>query len=289
MTAAVLDGEEALDRLLSRTPRASGLIPSELTIAAGTSCGRCTARASTSVPRRRSRARRRARPRARAVSCRHRRARSASTSELSPRAGAPRPSRAPGRGRSCDSGRRRRALPLGGGHRHVRQVEREVLAQDRRVQALQLGAGLDAGRLDEHDAGVAIRPRAPRPAVRCDRARASAEPRAARGSDARSAGAGARSPSAPCDPRRGQPPRAPPRDQPLLLQSRDLRRRERLERQVRERRPMPQLQRLAQHAPARSASPSSSAALTLRHVLREALGVKLARTHLQPVTGRRVV
>ena len=77
------------------------------------------------------------------------------------------------------------------------------------------------------------------------------------------------------------------RHQALLLQSRDLRRRERLERQLRQRRPTPQLQRFAQHDPRALGIARLKRAPTLRHAAREALGVKLARTHPQPVAGRR--
>ena len=55
-------------------------------------------------------------------------------------------------------------------------VERRVLAQDRRVQALQLSAGLDAGVLDEDPAGVAVDLKRLGSGVRCDTARASAAP-----------------------------------------------------------------------------------------------------------------
>jgi hypothetical protein len=77
------------------------------------------------------------------------------------------------------------------------------------------------------------------------------------------------------------------RHQALLLQARDLRRRERLELQVRQRRPMPQIERFTQHDPGALGIARVKRPPTLRDATREALGVKLARSHPQPVTGRR--
>jgi hypothetical protein len=76
------------------------------------------------------------------------------------------------------------------------------------------------------------------------------------------------------------------RGQPLLLQPRDLRLRERLELQARQRRPAPQPQRLPQQPRRLHGSSGCQRPPALLHAALEALGIQLARTHLQPVAGR---
>ena len=287
------------------------MIASALTIAAGTSCGSfAPPRATRGARRRRSRARRRARPRAPAGSCRRRRGRSGSTSEPGPTAGARRPSRPRVRGRSSDSETPAARCGARTWQPPARPVHAAALSCRRRARAA-TPPPPSAGRATDPAAGSPRaraaaqrrarcrrprpgsggrrgRPQAPRPAVHCDTARASAAPssRSRVGCSARSCGELAHQRSVRPAREVGLHARLQ-RHQALLLQARDLRRRERLELQVRQRRPMPQLERFAQHDPRALRIARLKRTPTLRHATREALGVKLARAHPQPVAGRR--
>jgi hypothetical protein len=73
----------------------------------------------------------------------------------------------------------------------------------------------------------------------------------------------------------------------LLLQTRDLGRRERQRSKLRERRATPQVQRLTQHGGGPFDASSRERLAACRDQALEALGVKLAGTHPQPIARRR--
>ena len=122
-----------------------------------------------------------------------------------------------------------------------------VLAQDRPVHAVQLGTRLDPELLDQNLGGRRGRPPAPRPGARCDTARASAAP-CSRSRVGCSPVSRCSSPtSSACRPAREVRLHARlQRRQPLLLQARDLRRRERREVELLQRRPRHSSERPAQ-------------------------------------------
>ena len=119
------------------------------------------------------------------------------SSRTSRRSSADRRSRGPRRGRAAGRAERAAAAPRARrAGRASASVERRVLGQDRRLELLQLAAGVQPELLDEDVRARAGRPRARRPGGRRGRGRASAARGSARGTGARRSAPRARPTSA---------------------------------------------------------------------------------------------
>jgi hypothetical protein len=166
------------------------------------------------------------------------------------------------------------------------ELERRVLGQDRVLEAPQLRPGLDARLLDEHVAGAAV----DLERLRLAAAAIQRQHELRRQPFARRVG-GQQTPELAHDlqvPPGGEMGLGPrlQRRQALLLEPRDLRLGERLERQLRQRRPTPQRERLVQDDDRTRRLVSRHRAACRRHAALEALGVELVGAHAEPVARR---
>ena len=132
----------------------------------------------------------------------------------------------------------------------------------------------------------ARRPPARPPGGRCGTAPASAARAAARAADARPPAAGARATSSPCAPAARSASTRTSSAASRCSSRRAISAGANGSPQARQRRPAPQLQRLAQHAARALGLAGRQRRAPLRNAAREALGVELARAHPQPVARR---